>query len=84
MLSVRKLSSNCSQRELKEIEDWVKHYRSVDDLKRKVAAFTLPEQIAAAAEWFKVASPEEAAQIGADILATTIVLRSVLVKRGLT
>jgi hypothetical protein len=78
-----KLRSNCSPEELEEIEAWVKRYQAVDGVKRKHAALTLPEQIAAAAEWFAEASPEEARQTADDIMATTAVLRRVLNRRGL-
>jgi hypothetical protein len=78
-----KLSASCSKRELEEIQAWVEHHRSVDDLKRKFAALTLPEQIAAAIEWFTEASPEDAGQIAADVIAATMALRQVIVKRGL-
>jgi hypothetical protein len=78
-----KLQRRCSEEELKEIEDWVRRYRTVDDLKQKHAALTLPEQMAAATQWFAQASPEEAHQAADDILATTALLRRVLNKRGL-
>jgi hypothetical protein len=39
--------------------------------------------MAAAAQWFAEASPEEARQIADDIMATTAVLRQVLNRRGL-
>ena len=53
-----KLRANCSPDELQEIEAWVKRYQTVHALKQKHAALTLPEQMAAAAEWFETASPE--------------------------
>jgi hypothetical protein len=78
-----KLRSRCSSQELKEIEEWVRRYRTVDDLKQKYAALTLPEQMAAATQWFAQATPEEAHQVADDILATTAMLRRVLHRRGL-
>jgi hypothetical protein len=78
-----KLRSNCTQAELEEIETWVKRYQAVDVIKQQHAAVTLPEQIAAAAQWFERANPEEARQIADDILTTNAVLRRVLNRRGL-
>jgi len=78
-----KLSGNCSPDELKEIEAWVSRYRGVDDLKHKVAALTLPEQIAAAMQWFKQASPDEGREPAEEILASIAILRRMLNKRGL-
>ena len=77
------LRKNCSQDELREIEAWVKRYQAVDGVKRQHAALTLPEQIAAAAQWFEQASLDEARQVADDIMATTAVLRRVLNRRGL-
>ena len=78
-----KLRTNCTPAELQEIEAWVKRYQAVDAIKQQHAAFTLPEQIAAAAQWFEHASPEEARQVADDILTTNAVLRRVLNRRGL-
>lgn len=78
-----KLRGACSPEELKEIEAWVRHYQTVDNLKKKHAALTLPEQMAAATRWFAQASPEESRQVADDILATTVVLRRMLARRGL-
>lgn len=78
-----KLRSNCSPDELREIEAWVKRYQSVDELKQKHAAMTLPEQMAAAAAWFRTANADEARQVAEEVLATTTVLRRALAKRGL-
>ena len=78
-----KLRSNCSAEELREIEAWVKRYQTVDELKQKHAALTLPEQIAAAAAWFKTAKPDEARQVAEDVIATTTALRRTLAKLGL-
>jgi hypothetical protein len=78
-----KLRDNCTPEELAEIEAWVKRYHEVDDLKRKHAASTLPDQIAAAAEWLSRADPDEARQIADDIMSTTVALRRVLNRRGL-
>ena len=78
-----KLRSNCTPAELEEIEAWVQRYQAIDVIKRKHAALTLPEQMAAAAEWFAHASPDEARQIADDIMSTTVALRRVLNRRGL-
>ncbi len=78
-----KLRSECSAQELEEIEAWVRRYRSVDDMKRRYAALTLPEQMSVAAQWYKQASPEEARQAADDLLATMAQLRQVLNRRGL-
>jgi hypothetical protein len=78
-----KLRQNCSPAELEEIGVWVKRYQVIDSIKRKHAALTLPEQMAAAAEWFASASPDEARQIADDIMATSAALRRVLNRRGL-
>lgn len=78
-----KLRSNCSPQELREIEAWVKRYQTIDSLKHKHAAMTLPEQMAAAAQWFQVADPAEARQPADDILTTMTMLRKVLDRRGL-
>jgi hypothetical protein len=78
-----KLRANCTPDELKEIAAWVRHYQSLDALKHKHAALTLPEQIAAAIQWFKVADDSEARQIADDVLTTAAELRSTLNKRGL-
>lgn len=78
-----KLRENCTPAELEEIAAWVQRYQAVDGIKRKHAALTLPEQMAAAAEWFEEASPDEARQVADDIMATSGVLRRVLNRRGL-
>jgi hypothetical protein len=78
-----KLRSNSSAAELQEIEAWVKRYQTIDGIKRKHAALTLPEQMAAAAEWFAQANPDEARQIADDIMTTSVALRRVLNRRGL-
>ena len=78
-----KLRQSCTPAELAEIAAWVKRYQAVDGVKRQHAALTLPEQTAAAAEWFEQASLEEARQVADDIMATTAVLRRVLNRRGL-
>src|SRR5688572_25504062 len=63
-----KLRSNCTPAELEEIEAWVKRYQAIDGIKRQHAAMTLPEQMAAAAEWLEHANPEEARQVADDIM----------------
>lgn len=78
-----KLRSHCSPEELQEIAAWVNRYRAVDDFKRKHAAMTLPEQMAAATQWIANASAEEARQAADDILAPMTQLRRVLARRGL-
>jgi len=78
-----KLRSSCTPAELEEIETWVKRYQAIDGIKRQHAALTLPEQMAAAAEWLEQASPEEARQIADDIMTTSVTLRRVLNRRGL-
>ncbi len=77
------LRRNCAPEELREIEAWVRRYRAIDDLKRRHAALTLPEQMAAAAQWFGDANPEEARPIADDILATMTTLRRAMNNRGL-
>lgn len=78
-----KLRDNCSSEELREIETWVKRYQTIDSLKHKHAALTLPEQMAAAALWFQQAHADEARQSADDILSTMAMLRKVLDRRGL-
>jgi hypothetical protein len=78
-----KLRKNCTPAELQEIEAWVKRYQAIDIVKREHAALTLPEQIAAAAQWFEQASADEARQVADDIMSTTVALRRVLNRRGL-
>jgi hypothetical protein len=78
-----KLRANCSDTELNEIRDWVKHYAQVHDLKRRHAALTLPEVIDAAVDWFASADLDEARQSAEDALAASARLRKVLSKRGL-
>lgn len=78
-----RLSASCSPAELREIESWVKRYQLVDGLKRKVAALTLPEQIAVAIEWLDEADDREVAAVAEDLIAATTVLRRALSKRGL-
>lgn len=78
-----KLRENCTPAELKEIEAWVKRHQSIHLLKNRHAALTLPEQMAAAAEWFRFASNDEARQAADDIMSTLAVLRRALMRRGL-
>ena len=78
-----KLRENCTSAELKEIETFVRHCQAVDALKRKHAALTLPEQMAAAVQWFKEADLDEAREIAEGIMQHSAVLRKVLSKRGL-
>jgi hypothetical protein len=77
-----KLSANCSQAELREIETWVKRHQGVDELKRKVAALTLAEQIAQAIEWFEHAPEDEVAELAGDLLEASGALRRVLARRS--
>ena len=56
--------------------------QSVDELKQKHAALTLPEQMAAAAAWFRTANADEAREVAEEVIATTGVLRRALAKRG--
>src|SRR4051812_14907200 len=77
-----KLSANCTPAELKEIELWVKHHQGVEELKRRLAALTLNEQMAAAIEWFEQAGEHEVAELADDLLETTAALRRVLAKRS--
>ena len=78
-----RLRESCSREELKEIEAWVKRYQVVDGLKRQHAALTLPEQIAAARQWFEIARPEDARLVADDILSASAQLRRTLNRRGL-
>lgn len=78
-----KLRGNCTAEELREIESWVKRYQTIDALKQKHAALTLPEQMAAAAQWFMTAPVDDARQPADDILSNIAVLRKVLDRRGL-
>jgi len=78
-----KLRSNCSASELEEIKNWVSRYQAVDSLKRRHAALTLPDQMAAAILWFQEAGLDEARQVADDVLTTMTTLRQVLNKRGL-
>ena len=78
-----KLRENCSREELKEIEAWVKRYQIVDGLKRQYAALTLPEQIAAARQWFESAKLEDARLLTDDILTAMAQLRRTLNRREL-
>jgi hypothetical protein len=77
------LHRNCSPAELREIEAWVKRYQAVDKLKLRHAALTLPEQLAAATQWFEKATVDEARQAAEDSLAAMAVLRRALNRRGL-
>jgi hypothetical protein len=81
-----KLRANCTAQDLQDIETWVRGYQSVVDLKSKHAAMTLPEQMGAAMAWFENASQDETRetrQLVEDIVATWLLLRSVLTRRGL-
>ena len=78
-----KLRESCSPAELEEIEAWVKRYQAVDDMKLQHAALTLPEQMAAAAQWFESASPDEAREVIDDIITAMGGIRRVLTRRGL-
>lgn len=78
-----KLRNNCTPAELAEIESWVKRYRAIDDVRRHHAAVTLAEQMAAAAKWFEQSTPDEARPIADDVMATSVLLRRVLNRRGL-
>jgi hypothetical protein len=77
-----KLSASCAPAELKEIEAWVKRRHGVDELKRRLAALTLSEQMAAAIEWFEQASEDEVGGLADDLLESTAALRRVLAKRS--
>ncbi|HWQ39837.1 MAG TPA: hypothetical protein VNM24_14745 [Burkholderiales bacterium] len=76
-----KLASNCSAAELKEIENWLKRRRGIEELKAKVAALTLPENISSALKWFAKAPPEEIEEVADDVLVGIRQLRKVLQKR---
>lgn len=78
-----KLRANCSRAELSQIEDWVRRYQTIHALKRRHAAMTLPEQIAAAAEWFSDASPDEARRAAEEVADAIMALRRVFNRREL-
>jgi len=78
-----KLRKSCSAGELEQIQAWVKRYQAVDSMKRRHAALTLPEQMAAAGQWFAIASPDEARQVADDVLTAMGMLRRVLSRREL-
>lgn len=78
-----KLRSNCTPAELREIEDRVRRYQSIEKLKTRHAAFTLTEQMASAAQWFNEADAGEARLVAEDIISTMAVLRRALTRRGL-
>lgn len=77
-----RLSANCTPAELKEIEAWVKQRQGVEELKRKVAALTLAEQIAQAIEWIERAPDDEVLELADDLLRASGALRRVLAKRS--
>jgi hypothetical protein len=77
------LRKHCSHEELQEIENWVKRYQAVDELKLRHAALTLPEQTAMAIQWLETAGEAEARELADDLISTTAALRRVLNKRGL-
>jgi len=77
------LRGNCSPEELREIEAWVGRYQAVDDLKRKHAALTLPEQLGAAALWLEAASAEEVRELVDDIVSGINGVRKAFAKHGL-
>jgi hypothetical protein len=77
-----KLLANCTPAELQEIEAWVKRHQGVDELKRKVAALTLAEQIAQATQWLRHAPDDEVAELADDLLEAVGALRRTLVKRA--
>jgi len=78
-----KLAANCSSGELKEIKAWVTRYQGVGELKSKVVALTLPEQIGTAIAWYEKADLAEAREPAGEVLAAFALLRRVLVKREL-
>jgi hypothetical protein len=78
-----KLLKNSSPGELRELEAWVKRHQAIEGFKQKHAALTLPEQIAAAMEWFEQAGADEARPFAEDILTSTAALRKLLNRRGL-
>lgn len=78
-----KLRESCTPSELKEIETYVRRYQALDVLKRQHAALTLPEQIAAAAQWFEQARPDDVRDVAEEITAAAAVLRKILIRRGL-
>ena len=83
MVMSYRLRLNCSAKELGEIQAWVKGYQAVYEMKRKHAALTLPEQMAAAIEWFEQAPPDEARQTADDVRSAMVMLHKVLIDRGL-
>ena len=80
-----KLRESCSPAELQEIQAWVLRHQIIDKLKNRHAALTLPEQMAAATQWFEEGDFDvnEARQAADDIMATLAFLRRALVRREL-
>ena len=77
-----KLRESCSPAELQQVVDWVQRHQSIEKLKNRHAVLTLPEQMAAATQWFEDGDFDvnEARQAADDIMATMAFLRRALVR----
>jgi hypothetical protein len=77
------LKAALTPEERKEVAAWVAGYAAVTQLKRELAARTLPEQLGLAKEWFADQKGNDARFLAASLVPAWTRLRAALKKGGL-
>lgn len=77
------LEAALTNEERKEVAAWIKGYATVGQLKKELAARSLPEQLALAEEWFAQQKGNEAHALAASLIPAWVQLRTVLKRNGL-
>lgn len=75
------LKEKLSAAEIKEVKAWVTHSSGVEDMKAKMAAFTLAEQIDLAVTWLNKADKAEATFVVDSVLESMRKLRKALTEK---
>jgi hypothetical protein len=77
------LEAALTTEERKDVAAWIKGYATVGQLKKELAARSLPEQLALAEEWFAHQKGNEAHTLAAALIPAWVQLRTVLKRNGL-
>lgn len=75
------LKEKLSASEIAEVKAWLSHSSSVEDMKAKMAAFTLAEQIDLAVTWLNKADKAEATFVVDGVLESMRKLRKALTEK---
>jgi hypothetical protein len=77
------LKASLKPEERREVAAWIEGVASITQLKRELAARTLPEQLALAEDWFKDHTDDDARMLAANLARSWVRLRTSLKRTGL-